>query len=856
MFQNLFIDRLSFWIGFFSGVLFVWFLGRLRSTLPKLVRFIKDRIRRARENMEAGTEIRFRRDVLRYVQKQHLASSLFSLDEVLIQPFLQTPPTQAHLFNETTFQDAPNQHMPYLPDWPEFRASFSGPTLTLADALQKGANLLLLGHPGSGKTTILSHLAGLMAQNRAEPGFLSDMVPLPIHAADLGLHEYDGADPYLPLQEAISTYAAPLTMTRIANFIKPALQTGKCLVLVDGIDELPPTEIERVKEFLSQLLQNYPHVRVAAAASPDYYDGLSTLELLPVSMAVWNSQQMAAFIHQWGGLWQQHVQGESQGPDRIDSFLLESWLSGGDCFTTPLEKTLSIWAAYAGDVLGPEPAHAIEAHLRRLTARDPLSRPALEKIASSAAREMKTAFTLKEAERWLQESLLLDDILSAASAASEEDREHEEQEAAESPAANGHKDQKTGTKTALQESLPSHRVLSGAINSGLLVERKNGRFSFSHPVFAGYLAGAGLAKEGGIDQLLEQPQWSGKLLALQFLSAFSDISAQALPLLDQAGDPVRRRATSSWRWLRYSKKETRWRSSALRKLASVVQDPTCLTGVRLRAITALASTRDPGVCLLFRQLLKHNNPDIRQAGALGCGLINDAKSLPELSVLIDDLSPEVGRSAILALSAIGTTPALEEIKNALYTGSDDIRKAAAEALSSHEEAGHPVLEEGSKIEDMLVRKAVVYGLAKVGEPWARQILEAMQIEDGQWLVRNAANQALEELSQTALHIPQPMPVLTDAPWLLVFAGKLGIGVSPGKPAFELVLQALKKGEPEEQLAALEYLKIHPNEDAAPAIYEILYGCEGELEEAAFETLWSMTSAGIPLPSPVQYGLGD
>jgi HEAT repeat protein len=565
---------------------------------------------------------------------------------------------------------------------------------------------------------------------------------------------------------------------------------------------------------------------------------------------------MEDFLRKWGDLWEKFVQGEGQGFEQVDSYLLENWLAGGDCFTSPLEKTLSIWAAYAGDVLGAEQVHPIEAHLRRMTYKAPSSRLALEKIASCAVKEMKQSFTHKEAEKWLRESSLLEDILSSTPDSEQENGVEAEVEAAPTPSHKGGKEQQVKTAPVLQESLPSHRGLTEAINSGLLLERKNGRCSFLHPVLAGYLAAAGVARDGGTEQLIEQPDWSGKLLALQFLTIFTDITSQALLLLDQAGDPVQRKATSAWRWLRYTRKDTRWRTAAMRKLAGVVQDQRTVTGVRMRAVAALASTRDPGVSQLFRQLLNDNNPYIRQAGALGCGLVKDGKAVPELSVLIDDLYPGVGRSAILALSAIGTTAALEEIKNALFTGSEEMSRAAAEALASHPETGHPVLEEGSKMEELLVRKAVVYGLAKVGKPWAVQILENMHLEDGQWLVRNAAEQALEELSQADMHVPQPLPELSDAPWLIVFAGKLGMGVSPGKPAFELVLQALRKGEAAEKLAALEYLRIHPHEDAAPGIYEILYECDDELEAAAFETLWSMTSAGIKLPSPVQYGLGD
>jgi HEAT repeat protein/energy-coupling factor transporter ATP-binding protein EcfA2 len=852
MLQNLFIDRLSFWIGFFSGILFAWFIVNLRRVLPRLIRFIKERIRLAKENLEAGTEIRFRRDVLRHVQKQHLAAPLFSLEEVIIQPFLQVPPIQAHVMSEMVSHDLIQQSMPYLPDWPEFRANFSGPVFTLAEALQKDANILLIGQPGSGKTTALAHLAALIAQKRPETGVISSLLPIPVHASDLNLHKEELSDPLAAILEGLSTYVSPMTMSGLLNFLRPVMRNGECLVMIDGLDELPPEDIDITTKFLDLLLNTYPKIRIVAAAAPDYYGKLTTLELYPVSMAVWTNQQMAAFIHQWGELWERFIKVE--GIDQVDAYLLENWLSGGDSFTTPLEKTLNVWAAFAGDVLGPDPRDSIEAHLRRMAVNSPRTLPVMEIIAASAVKELKSVFTIREAEKWIQESGITDRHSPTENLPEDEVSDEEVPDSTETQQDDESK--KADNKGGLRGALISERLLSESINTGLIIEKKNGRLSFYHPVIAAFLAAGGLIRDGGIDSLLEQPEWAGKNLTLQLLSSKIDLNQHALPLLNENHDPILHNQNAAWRCLRYSSKSDRWRSTVLKKLASIVQDPSNATGIRLRAISALASTRDPGVNTFFRQILSHPEPSVRKAGALGCGLVKDHKATAELSILIDDLSSEVGWAAIQGLNAIGTTAAIDEIKNALFTGSDEMRRAAAEALSTHEEAGHSILEHGSQMDDMLVRKAVVYGLARVNKLWAREILEAMQLEDGQWLVRNAASEALEALSEPDLHIPQPMPILSEAPWLIVFAGKMGIGVAPGKPAFNLVLQALDKGDPLEQLAALDYLKIHASPDAVPGIYEILFGCEGRLEEAAFDTLWSMSSSGIDLPSPVRFGMGD
>jgi hypothetical protein len=174
---------------------------------------------------------------------------------------------------------------------------------------------------------------------------------------------------------------------------------------------------------------------------------------------------------------------------------------------------------------------------------------------------------------------------------------------------------------------------------------------------------------------------------------------------------------------------------------------------------------------------------VRELGALGCGLILDTKAVKSLSNLLNDPVMEVRLSAILALSRIGSKSAMEAIAATLLSGNEDMRRAAAESLSMQPEEGYPALEEGSQMEDLLVRRATVYGLARIDEPWARERLNKLQVEDEQWVVRSAATQTLEELSRPNLRIPQPHPPLAQTPWLIAFAGTLGVGIAPGKPAW-------------------------------------------------------------------------
>jgi HEAT repeat protein len=261
------------------------------------------------------------------------------------------------------------------------------------------------------------------------------------------------------------------------------------------------------------------------------------------------------------------------------------------------------------------------------------------------------------------------------------------------------------------------------------------------------------------------------------------------------------------------------------------------------------------VRVLFKQLLTSSFDDSRLLGILGLGLLREIQLIPEIEAKISDPSPMVRRAAVLALYSIGTAKALEGIASALLHGSEDVRRTAAEAFASHPKEGFSTLKDGSQNEDLMVRRAVVYGLIQVKRPWSVNLLKKMAVEDGQWVVRNAAAQALELINSPNPYLPKNFPPDSDNPILIEFAGNQGLGLTPGKSAAKLIVQMLRTGNEEQRLAALARLRRYMDSRMIPEIYNILFGSSDELRESAFNTLWYMSSAGIKLPSPSQFGLG-
>ena len=113
---------------------------------------------------------------------------------------------------------------------------------------------------------------------------------------------------------------------------------------------------------------------------------------------------------------------------------------------------------------------------------------------------------------------------------------------------------------------------------------------------------------------------------------------------------------------------------------------------------------------------------------LGSGAIKDTKAIGVLSGAIQAPSASTQCAACLALVAIGTGTAIEAVARVLLHGEEEVRQYAAEAMANDPVEGQAMLKEGLSMDDILLRRAVVFGLKRVKENWAVQMLENKGVE--------------------------------------------------------------------------------------------------------------------------------
>ncbi|MEW5830495.1 MAG: HEAT repeat domain-containing protein [Chloroflexota bacterium] len=844
------IQPFSFFVGFFAGIILVFLLSRVRPLLGQIRANLREGRAAAKVRGSVTFEDHHRRQVLRSAQGQHLAANLFSLDEILQPVRLIAPPPVIEPGGAIPLDDVVSQTVPYMPAWPEMAATYNAMALTLPEALSGGSNLAILGQPGSGKTVALAHLASLAANRDGSLGNLSEFVPILLHVADLDLPLKNPNDLLTPIVDALAQRTPMLHQPRLPGFIEHAFKSQGALLLLDGLDELHREGIHEAVSFVELILKHFPATRIVAAASPEYVGGLIELGFAPLTLMPWNDPQQSAFVETWTRLWDQYVAVEAwtqSGPGQVDPILLNEWLGRENPGYTPLEFTLKVWGAYAGDSRGPLPADAIDTHVRRLSADVPLE--ALQILALQTNVTAQPVFDPRKARDWVksfepQEAEAPEAEISEGTGPEPEAQEKEKAK----------KDNKSRARAEMPPPA-APGLLSKLAASGLLVSHRANRMRFAHPSLAGYLAGRGMAVYGA-SALVNQPAWSGKTATLNYAAIYGNAAPQAQSLLNSSKPPLRRELLSVARWLREAPRQAQWRGPVFAALTNLIRDETATLSLRGQAVTAMVLSGDPGITTLFRQLLQSSaSPHVLQLAALGSGMARDAKAVPLLASLLDNPNPLVRRAGVLGLVAIGSREAVDTAGSILLSGDEDLRRAAAEALANHPAEGHEMLREGSEVEDILVRRSVVYGLGRVHQEWADALVSALQTEDEQWVVRAAAAEVMDSRGRTNPRVPRALPPAHESPWLIEFAAKLGMGISPGQDPTDLLLAAFRSEVPEEQVAALQYLRRTPTAGVINAFYQAIYSSDIELRELAFQAVQEVALDGIKIPDPLEFGLG-
>ena len=182
-----------------------------------------------------------------------------------------------------------------------------------AEAKKQHQRIMVLADPGMGKSTLLTMEAGLTAQKELKslkenskkiedvilPLFLTLSELVDEKQADIFSKEIIDAIPLILGKEYPKTLQDnPETSAVIQHILNDKLKTGKCLLLLDALDEVPQKYRLYLSEKLNRFVRNYPCSIICTSRIVGYggafLDGAKDVEIVPFSQ-----KQTEKYIEIW-----------------------------------------------------------------------------------------------------------------------------------------------------------------------------------------------------------------------------------------------------------------------------------------------------------------------------------------------------------------------------------------------------------------------------------------------------------------------------------------------------------------------------------------------------------------------------
>lgn len=857
----------DFAIGLGAGWLSAFILYQLRDVIGDARQGLRSRMQEAQTYATLSAEGRYISEFTREAQASHLAGEQIQLARIAIEPRFWPPSRFAEPPDDDIRRDV-FRVVPKIPDLPFLAQPYNVDVATIDDLYNGPGTYALLGAPGSGRTTTLQ-LLGLialgivsfpapedkvsqrlkaeedlldpakkaerlkyrltiedaaferLAQEKADSGLRGekrrqadlelrpyrDMFPLYVHLADVRPSAFKGrVDPAEPLVRGLQAQVGAWTAKALPHRLYPRLEQGGILLMLDGYDDLAPDHQREIAEWLPELLAQYGggknHIIVTGPAHG--YAPLVQAGFAPLIMRPWSDIDIQMAADKWAEAWPDYVAGRKRrlrmGGKKPDHQQLNSAVASARGLT-PAEVTLKIMAAYRGE-FARTPGAWIENYLTNLN-----MPPVARQIATQAASVQLDHHEITAAH------LIETGVVPGGKAAS------------------------------------AGKALVDLFKRGLLVEVGRGEFQFRHRAIGDYLAAVSLsdADDTTLVKRGADVAWAG---ALAFAAGMRQVDLAAAARLDPFPDVLLTGLTTLARWLSYLDGKPAWRANLLRLIGNQFVQPGQYPYARERLAAALAGSRDPEAAGIFERALKSPDPDVRRLSALALGVLQHSAAAEPLGAMVKDVDNHVALAAAAALGAIGTDAAFEQLARAFAFGDENVRQIAAETLADLPDVGYETLYDATRHENMDYRRAAVFGLRRMKPGWALIEIYRVFLEDEQWYVRSAAQEAIIDFqTHTTANSLSSYPALARIEWLKSFARAQGIKGENAAP--EALARMVTTPDPRMQPVAVQALGQLGMLNRAGALYRALLDAQPAVRDMAHR---SLAEIGLQynqiLPSPV------
>lgn len=564
--------------------------------------------------------------------------------------------------------------------------------LTPAQALEKYRILLITGTVGSGKTTLLKHLSLTYCTRELE----TQNAGIPIL---IKLRDFSGGRRRLRncIDSIFEKYGCP----KAKKITEKYLESGKCLLMLDGLDELPDSKHrERAVKAIKVFSQTYPQCRILVTCRTALYN--VSLEKQPLAGELFAGFTPMEIVQLAPGLVRQFIANRFTDSQCCKSDALwDMLLNNGNI--TPLAGNPLMLSIFASEF--------------------DISGKKAPKRASIYKRIVEVLLIGRDAQKGIVNRFPVDKkayILGKIAC-----RNHK-------------KHRRTISRSDILEEIARHMPLLGTgkrsmeplldeiiMRSCLLAESSPGFYEFLHLSFQEYFTARELlTREKGIVSVLphlSESWWEGPILF------YAGLSPNTSPLIQRIKEEVPEdifhnnlllsgKCIVDGRFTDPLLKET-----ITRELWRLYNDGEYQL-LREKAMEILSRVKPQGVIRELSERLTHQDSHVRRFAVETLGLIGSSETLPALfMVLARDTDDGIRCHAAEALGKMVAPEVVRPLMQTLHRDkSSEVRRSAANALASFkgEEVTTALLEALTLDRDKTVRAGAAEAVGNAGDTGA------------------------------------------------------------------------------------------------------------------------------------------
>lgn len=160
--------------------------------------------------------------------------------------------------------------------------------------------LAIVADPGYGKTTLMRFLTLRFANRSAEEKGAKPFIPVLLLFREIHSRIESETLPKLPklIVEQVQKLPRCESLRASEPWFDDQLQQGKCLIMLDGLDEVPEAQRTLVSQWANWQMQNYPS-QFILTSRPHGYDSDRFEDVRQLDILDFNNDQKQTFIDQW-----------------------------------------------------------------------------------------------------------------------------------------------------------------------------------------------------------------------------------------------------------------------------------------------------------------------------------------------------------------------------------------------------------------------------------------------------------------------------------------------------------------------------------------------------------------------------